>query len=250
MPELGPLRRFTPFPSPPSMVKRFLIVLTIFCSLSTAASFAASSSSSASPVHLTAREKSLARRKERLAARLARQVKASSSSSSLTSSVSAPVYARCTPDTWICVTRGYCTNGMIDNYCQRRLGSNLGEMLQGACLNPEAVKPPSKVPCGSSSSSSSISILDRMKANMDAWTEARKELTAKMTTMGNQPSGAGCMPTLAAIDSDWVMNYNNYLSAYNNMGYGSGDWSGAIQTAERQMADVIQRIHGAPTFCY
>ena len=71
-----------------------------------------------------------------------------------------------------------------------------------------------------------------------------------MDNMSHQPNGRGCMPPLAAIDSDWVTNYNNYATAYNNMGYGNGDWSGAMATAERQMADVLQRIEDAPTFCY
>jgi hypothetical protein len=88
-----------------------------------------------------------------------------------------------------------------------------------------------------------------MKSNMDAWTEARKDLTSKMDNMSHQPTGRYCMPTLAAIDADWVVNYNNYVEIYNNM-YPGSDWSSSIHRVEQQMKDVLERIRLAPTFCY
>jgi hypothetical protein len=89
-----------------------------------------------------------------------------------------------------------------------------------------------------------------MDEKINEWKKAREELSTKMNNMANQPNGRGCMPTLAQIDQDWVFNYNNYVSVYNNLGYGSGDWSGAIGTAETRMLDVLERIRLAPTYCY
>jgi hypothetical protein len=199
---------------------------------------------------------------------IARKPSSSSSSKSNSSvasfsSPSSTTVTHCTDAAWSCVVLRICRdNGMYDNLCS---------LKDRNCLGSQSVKPPSSIPCASSSSTSSLDSDDNsassasasfssisrssditaknMKRNLAAWAEARKALVVKEEDMSHQPQGAGCMRTLAAIDSDWVMNYNNYVSISNNLLNG-GNWLPGIQTAEQQMTDVIERIRLAPTFCY
>jgi hypothetical protein len=122
--------------------------------------------------------------------------------------------------------------------------------LKVTCLHPEAVKPPAFVSCRTASSQATVSTPDKVKANLDAWIEARKELTTKTENMSHQPGGRGCLSTLAAIDNDWVMNYNNYVSLSNNLSYNANHSGNAMQSVEEQMFQVLKRIKEAPTYCY